>query len=331
MKVIFLLLLVIIPLPAFVLIFLFAYKMNTDLQKNQFEKKGGIVLNRSRIGDVLENFTPSLAIKIFKSAVCDHSEIEGFTYHTKYPFGANIVVAHDNHRKAFIANAIGQMLEEEIVPQEELDSCLDILIYLTNYSREAYYTQLIAWNSLSKLVEQKKAALERIEINYLKDCLLKNLVPGIGVIKFVFGLKYFKVLDAVTGNIIKEIFFHVIKRRDFPLLALLVYKLSKNPNFNLSQKKYFLDRLPNDSDFNRFLRHMEIFSFGFTRKELTEGLKNFGFKPPPYSKKNTEGEIIQILLKDFIDEIYVPMAYIMHSYDDWEIPREQSSDFLWFY
>ena len=331
MRMLVLVLLLVFPLPAFVLILLFGYKINIDLQKKRFEKKGGLVLTRSRIGDILENLTPSQAVKIFKSAVYDHSEVEGFTYFTKYPFGANLVVAHDNHRKAFIVHEIGQMLARRVIAQEDIDLCLDILFYLTQYSRETLYTQLLAWNSLSKLIEVQETALKRIRIDYLKDCLSKGFVNGLGVVKLVFGLKHFGVLDAGAGNIIKEIFFHIIENEDFPLLALLVYKLSRSSSFNQPQKKYFMNRLPNNLEFNRFLRHMEILSFGFTREELTEGLKSLSLHAPPYSKKSTEGEIVQFLLRDVIEELYVPTAYKMHSYDDWATPRDLSSDFLWFY
>ncbi len=326
-----LILLLIVPLPAFILILLLGYKINTDMQKRRFEKKGGLVLTRSRIGEILEHLSPSQAVRIFKSAICDHSEVEGFIYFTKYPFGGSLIVAHDNHRKAFIAHEIGQMLTKEIISQKDMDVCFDVLFYLTDHSREAYYTQAIAWNSLSKLVDVQEKALEHIQIDYLKNCISKGLVEGLGVVKFVFGLKQFKVLDAVTANIIKEIFFHVIKLGDFSLIALLVYKLSKSSSFSQSQKKFFMDRLPNNTEFNRFLRHMEILSFGFTHDEVSEGLKSFGLKSPPYSKKSTEGEIVRFLLTDYIEEIYVPISYKKHSYDDWSTPRDLSTDFLWLY
>lgn len=326
-----LILLIIVPLPALILILLLGYKINTDMQKRRFEKKGGLVLTRSRIGDILKHLSPSKAVRIFKSAVCDHSEVEGFAYFTKYPFGGSLIVAHDNHRKAFIAHEIGQMLTKEVIPQKNMDVCLEILFSLTELSREAYYTQAIAWNSLSKLVDVQETALEHIQIDYLKKCISKGLVESLGVIKFVFGLKHFKVLDAVTANIIKEIFFHVIKSGDFSLIALLVYKLSKSSSFSQSQKKFFMDRLPNNTEFNRFLRHMEILSFGFTHDEVSEGLNSFGLKSSPYSKKSTEGEIVRFLLTDYIEEIYVPISYKKHSYDDWSTPRDLSADFLWLY
>jgi len=326
-----LVLLLIVPLPAFVLILLFTYKVYTDYQKKQFEKKGGLVLTRSRIGDILKHLPPTKAIRIFKSAVCDHSEVDGFTYFTMYPFGMKMFIAHDNHRKAFIAHEIGQIVTMGGISQADMDLCLDMLFCLVEYSKETYYTQAIAWNSMSKLIEVQETALERIRIDYLKNCISKGLVQGLGVVKFVFSLKHFGVLDAGAGNIIKEIFFYIIERRDFSLLALLVYKLSKSPSFNQSQKKYFMDRLPNDLEFNRFLRHMEIISFGFTQDELSEGLKNFSLQTPPYSKKSTEGEIVRFLIRDFIEEIYVPACYKMHSYDDWALPRDLSADFLWLY
>ena len=122
-----LVLLVLVPLPAFVLILLFIFKVYSDFQKKQFEKKGGLVLTRSRIGDMLKHLPPSLAIRIFKSAVCDHSEVEGFTYFTKYPFGIKIFVAHDNHRKAFIAHEIGQIVTRGGISQADMDLCLDTL------------------------------------------------------------------------------------------------------------------------------------------------------------------------------------------------------------
>ncbi|MGA1794333.1 MAG: hypothetical protein ACMUIL_00620 [bacterium] len=318
-------------IPIIIILNLFLYKLYHNFAEKSFENNNCIVLTNEKICDVLENCSPSKSIMIFKSAICDNCEVEGLRYYTKYPFGSNIVTAHDNHRRAIIAFNIGQMLSKGKLDHDDMNLCADILICLTNYTKETYYTQLFAWQSLVNLFYfQKEALLDRITIDYIKASITRNFQTGIGPIKFIFDIKAHKSMKKNSEDFIKEIILFAIRHAAMPLRALLVFKLNKSPHFDQTQKTEYMKNLPKNREFERFLMQMKVLSFGFAREELEEGIKNLGLQPPPYSSKTTEGEIVQLLLKDFIEEIYVPVSYLMHNYDRWDIPRHQSGDFLWY-
>jgi len=316
-------------LPAAAIIFLFTYKLLNDLKRNSFEKKGNIVLSRDKIGEVLKDTPPSDTIQIFKSAICDHSQVKGIRYYTKFPFGLKIVNAHDNHRKAFIANKIGEMLQKTIMLNGDLHFCSDILICLTKCSDEAYYTSLIAWNSLSLLTRFDQSALiEQIGSDYMKDCIARDFLSGMGVLKFIFNIKDYEDLDQASSDLIKDLILFTLEKGDMPLLALLIFKLGKSPCFKKTEKKNFMKKLPNDPKMNNFLDHLDKLSMGFTKDEISEGLRNLGLQSRPYSQKTTEGEIVKFLVRDFIDEIYIPSSYMLHSFNSDDI-RQNLTDFLW--
>jgi hypothetical protein len=319
-------------LPVIVIIFLFNYyKVYINLKKKNFENSGCVVLNRDKIGDILEHSRPSEYLRIFKSAICDHSLVEGIRYFTNFPFGQEIIIGHDNHRKSFIAHEIGQILTRGIIISDgDMELCADILIRLTDKSQETYYTQLIVWNSMSKLARfQKKDLVKRIGIDYLKDSIAGDFIIGIGVLKFIFNLKSYKDLDDELENIVNDIIFHAIEKGSRNMVAPLVFKLSKSPYFDQAQKRDFMESLPYNIKFNTFLKYLKNLDQGFLQEELSEGLKSLGLQSPPYSKYNTEGEIVQFLLKDFLEEIYVSASYMLYTFNK-EEHRNKFLNFLWF-
>ena len=318
-------------IPIIIILNLFLYKLYHNFAEKSFENKNCIVLTREKICDVLEKSSPSQSIKIFKSAICDNSEVDGMKYYTKYPFGSHIVTAHDNHRRAIIAHKIGEMLSNGKINNDCLDLCADILTCLTNYLKESYYTHLIAWHTLAKLFYfHKKGLREFITIDYMKTSIKRNFQTGIGPIRFIFDIKAYKNIDKKLDDFINEVIIFTMKEAAMPLRALLVFKLNKSLYFDQTQKTDYMKNLPKNREFERFLMQMKVLSFGFTQEELIEGLQDLGLHSPPYSSKTTEGEIVQFLLKDFLEEIYVPVSYLMHNYDRWELPRHQSADFLWY-
>jgi hypothetical protein len=315
--------------PAIVILSLFIYKFYNDLKKKAFEKKGNIVLDRKRIGELLKESKTSESLKIFKSAICDHSEVNGMRYYTKFPFGLKIITPHDNHRKAFIAHEIGEMLSKTVILNGDMEFSSDILINLTESFKEKYYTQIIAWNSLSKLaILDKSVLLEKLGLDYLKTCISRDFITGTGVIKFIFKLKEHIDLDNKSINYINDIILFSLEKASMPLLALLTFKLYKNPYFNQPQKQDLMRRLPDDPKFKNFLDHLDVLSLGFTKQELSEGLKNLGLQSQPYSQKSTEGEIVRFLIKDLLEEIYIPTSYMLHSFDHDDL-RQNLTDFLW--
>lgn len=316
-------------LPAVAILSLFIYKFYNDFKKSTFEKKGNIVLDRKRIGEIFKEYDSSESLRIFRSAICDHSEVNGLRYYTKFPFGLKFINPHDNHRKAFIAHEIGEMLKKTIMLNGDMESCSDILINLTKSFKEKYYTQIIAWNSLSKLaLLDKSVLLEKIGMDYLKTCIATDFITGTGVINFIFNLKEHIDLDNTSINYINDLILYSLEKASLPLLALLAFKLNKSPYFKQPQKKDYMKRLPNDQKFKNFLNHLDILSLGFIKQELTEGLKNLGLQSQPYSQNTTEGEIVRFLIRDLLEEIYIPTSYMLHSFDHNDL-RQNLTDFLW--
>lgn len=311
--------------PAVAIIILFAYKLYNDFRQGRFEKGGNMVLTRERIGDTLKRATPSESLRIFKSAICDHASVDGVRYYTRFPFGSKLITAHDHHRRAFIGHEIGEMVKKSAMLNGDLSFCTDILLCLSDCFKEKYYTQLFAWNSLSRVAYLHPwETTEAIGIDYIKECLAKDFLTGIGALKFVMNLNQANECRDFVGEMTR----YVIEHADLPVVALLTFELSRNASFARSQKKYIMKRLPDDPKFISFLTHMDALHLGFTRDELSEGLRNLGLQPRPYSPKTTEGEIVRFLVTDYLEEIYVTSSYVLHSFNSDDL-RQHLTDFLW--
>ncbi|MGA1794351.1 MAG: hypothetical protein ACMUIL_00715 [bacterium] len=320
---------VIALIPAIGILSLFVYYIYGLLKERTFENRGHIVLTRRRIGDILKGGDLSESLQVFRSALCDHSEVNGVRYYTKFAFGSKITTAHDNHRKAFIAHTIGVMLTAQVIQNRDLECCSDILLTLARSCNEKHYTQLIVWNSLSRLMRFKKNALmEMVGQDTLRLLISKDFMSGIGVVKFIFDIKQVKGLDTKTVSLINDTICYTLGNCSTPLVALLIFKLIKSPYFKHSEKSNFMKIIPNDLKLKSFLEHMNNLSRGFTKEELSEGLTNLGLQSPPYSHKTTEGEIVEILTKYFIEELYVPASYMLHSFNANDV-RAYETNFLW--
>ena len=320
---------VIALLPGIGILALFIYYIYGLLEAKVFERRGHIVLTRKKIGDILEQKNISETLRIFKSAICEHSKVNGMQYYTKFPFGSKITTAHDNHRKAFIAHEIGEIITRRQILTGDLKTCSDILLCLAGNSNEKHYTQLIVWDSLSKLVSfEKNVLIEKIGMDNINLLISKDFLSGLAVLKFIFNIKQYKELDKKAVCLIDDIIYCILENGATPLLALLIFKLNKTPYFKHSQKRSFMNVLPNDPKLKSFLEHINNLSRGFTKEELSEGLSNLGLQSPPYSHKTTEGEIVDFLTKDFIEELYVPTSYMLHTFNSKDI-RGFVTDFLW--
>ncbi len=335
MKIIFIGLLFLGISPAFVILFLYIYKLYIDSKIKKFENNGCVVLTWEKIENILAanniSYNISKTLNIFKSAVCDHSIIDGIRYYTKLPFGQRIIIAHDNHRKSLIAHEIGKMLvNEKITSNEDLNICADILLNLINNHQIPHYAQLIIWDSLSKLAYfQKMDLIKKIGIDSLKNYIIGDFMRGIAIIKFIFNLKGYKYLDNEMKEFLNEIIFYIIEEGNRTIVALLVFKINKSPYFAQIQKEDFIKHLPKIVKFNTFLKNIDNLYSGFLQEEMIEGLKSLGLQPPLYSRKNTEGKIVQILINNFLEEIYVPISYSAYTFEK-EENREKLLDFLWF-
>lgn len=320
----------IVLLPALAIAFFLIYKFYLDLKKKEFEIQGGIVLTCDRLRDILERLSPSMCLMIFRSAICDHEEIEGKRYYTQFPFGAIMVIGHDNHRRSFIAYKVGQIITKSMIPRRDLDLCAEILLELSDYQTEPYYTQLFVWDSLGALLQfQKMRLIQEIGPEYLQECLKVNFLTGLGVLRFIFKIDFRQESDPKVKKLIEEILIFTLEEGSLPLIALTIYKIGHSPYFDLEEKRALAEFFPDHSEINRFLMNMEHLSLGYTQEELKEGLISLGFQPPPYSLNSTEGEIIGFLLSDFLDELYVPSSFVLRTFDS-ERPRQDNFDFLWY-
>lgn len=332
MKIIFILLFLLGIFPAFILLFLYIYKIFIDCKIKKFKESGNELLTWDKIKEIVIKRSPSDALRIFWSAIIDHSEIGGIVYYTKYPFGMNIIIAHDNHRKSLIIYKMGIMLEDNrIIYQNDLEMCSEMLIQMAESYKETHYTQLFIWDTLGKLAYiQRMKLVDKIGVETLKKYLAGgDYLRSIAIIKLIFHLLKLRDKDNIIKEFVDGIIIFAIENGNRTMLSLLVFKIQNCPFYSESQKKFFFSHLPKFDKFNKFIENLNNLNDGFLKEEVSEGLTNLGFQPPPYSKKNTEGEIIDILLKESLEDIYVPTAYIRYTFN-LEKKREKFLDFLWF-
>ncbi|MGA1869568.1 MAG: hypothetical protein ACMUJM_13600 [bacterium] len=285
----------------------------------RFERKGNKILTLSIIDDLCkeEDEDCRSVMKIFHSAIVNHTSVDNIRYYTKYPYSIfSSFIDHDGHRRALIAKRIGELVQKDKLLDDEVVLAVSVLKQLTNSSREYSYTQLIAWNSLSKIDCYKKPLFD---IHIKKKELLKSLARkgagSIGAQKFVFNALEKKEMHADSlEKDIKDFIHYIFNIDNFTVKALLYYNIQRSSLLRKEKKEQLLEGIKIPKRLDNFIKDFDYFSYGFKREELIIGLKNMGICAPPYVKHTSEGRIAAVLIEECLMEVCMPIA--IYSYDD---------------
>ncbi|MGA1867548.1 MAG: hypothetical protein ACMUJM_03265 [bacterium] len=295
-----------------VAIILVWYKTHHDKIVDRFERKGNKILTWEDIDNICKekDYQCQNVMKIFHSATVSHSPVDGIRYYTRYPYSIfRVFTGHDGHRRTLIANRIGEIAEEGKLPLDQMDTSVSILKRLINPQREFNYTQLIAWNSLSKVACHCMPLLgDTIKKKDLLKCLAKKGIGSIGAQKFLFTLITKKDLDNKLENDIKKIIDFIFAIDNFTIKAILYYKIKTSSRLEKEKQDQLLKGVKISPRLGDFIMKFDHFSYGYTMEELTIGLKNLGFCDPPYFRDTSEARIVHTLLKDCLIEIGMPGA-----------------------
>ncbi|MGA1824332.1 MAG: hypothetical protein ACMUIP_06660 [bacterium] len=280
-----------------------------DKRIERFEKKGNKILD----AQMIENFGntrdchPDKLIQIYKSAIIDHSEVDGIKYYTKYPFSPfQVLVKNDVHNRALIAHQIGEIIQKSLLSQDQVDSAIEILKKLKNPHYEYRQTQLIAWNSLSKAVEAK---IPLLGIHIQMEDLLKSIAsPGIeniGAQKVVFSLLTQEELREHEEQELKEIVSYIFNQQNFNIKAILYYKILTTSLIHEDRKQRLLKDIQIPHRLATFIQ-TDYFSPEYSTEEIIFALENIGMTNPPFVATSSEARIAFILINECLLELCIP-------------------------
>ena len=119
-------------------------------------------------------------LRIFRSAVVDHKEVDGMPYHTIYP--ANGIGYHDGFKRAVIADSISRFSRS--LKDIELTEAVLILEKLINPDFESSYVQILAWHSLGLIGKDCPALVENM-IKKTRSSLSKSVAAVLGALLFL--------------------------------------------------------------------------------------------------------------------------------------------------
>lgn len=216
-------------------------------------------LSQADINSLLEQEDRSKAIRIFYSAVVDHSPIDGVPYYLNYP--VNGIFYHDGHKKAVIAEGICSY--DWVRDKNNVEDALMVLDKFIDPEKNGGYVQVIAWNALGKLAQCFP------EILTMKK---KQLLSAFG---------------GTTGSLLGAIVFvDAISNSSGRSFALSMVEMGQGSICYRVQKlliNYFLYRSPNhpnplkaktklEPDILRFLNGIEC-NFQFSLNDFAQGCR----------------------------------------------------------
>ncbi|MGA1825612.1 MAG: hypothetical protein ACMUIP_13215 [bacterium] len=296
------------------------YKSHYDKVVGRFEKKGNKILTWQEIETLVEETTDQCEhiLHIFYSALIDHAPINGIRYYTLFPNSMfSTLDCNDGHRKSLIAHWIGEIAKTGELLDCQVDMAVTILKHLTDPQREYFYTQLIAWNSLSHIAYCKKPLLgEAIKKEELLKSLTNKGTQSIGAQKFLFSLLTREELDAELEQGITDIIIQIFNSKNALVKALLYYKIRTSSCLQDDKKNYLLKHAQLPSHVKNYMMKIDYCAYKHTLEELTIGLKNLGISNPPYIRPSSEARIASILLDDCLLEVGMPVSLYLFNPDE---------------
>ena len=107
---------------------------------------------------------------------------------------------------------------------------------------------------------------------------------------------------------LKKIIDFIFTIDNFTVKAILYYKIKISSNLDEEKKTTLLKGIKISPRLGDFIVKLDYFSYGYTIKELTIGLKNLGICDPPYARSSSEARIVSLLIKDCLIEVGMPGA-----------------------
>ncbi len=239
--------------------------------------ENAVILSDKQIQELFLGNINSKSIKLLKSAVIDHSEVDGLKYYTKNPYEVgDVLVNHDNYRKAEIAYGLGNVARK--IPDDSIDDAVEILYNLTNH-KEKIYVNTLAWNSLGEFVYRKPELFDE----KIKEEFSQNVGNAIGGLLYIN--KYKKVHHEKASALMNEI----LANSKADVNALIYYYLRLN-------KIEHKDFNPSNNQVSKFINALKE-RYVFDQSDFNMGLKTIeiGNPPPPFWPTTAQYEVAKKL------------------------------------
>lgn len=225
-------------------------------KRKKFDEQNTVISQKS-IEELLEQEDLHKTLEILRSAVIDHKKVNGNVYYTNYP--PEMQLGSDGFRRATIAAGIGNYACK--MEKEELLVAVKILDKLTDINTEEKYTQILAWNSLGRIVKNHPGIIGHEKVRELFNYSAPSLV---GALLFLD-----QMLETSRQEAAKIIIEGARSARYTLSRALFCYYANKKQGFGNPVDKYAKD----------FFSAIQK-GYRFDQDDFNEGLKQIGMRLP---------------------------------------------------
>lgn len=240
---------------------LYLYSLYQDKVQKAFDENNK-VLSQKDVEALLLQEDKQKTLRIFRSAIVDHVNVEGLPYYLSYP--VNGIFCHDTFKRAVIADSIGNYTEH--LQGEELSEAVLILDHLINPRTERGYVQILAWNSLGRigmrfpnLIENKK---EKV-----KDAFNYSTASSLGALMFLD-----RMLETSQQELARCLIIEGMRSAKYSEpKALYSYYVYKSTCFDNPLE----ENLKTGYDIKCFLSSIQQ-NYSFNQDDFNEGLKYVG-------------------------------------------------------
>lgn len=226
-------------------------------KRKRFDEQN-TVLNQKSIEELLQQEDVHNTLEVLRSAVVDHKKVGGNAYYTDYP--PEMQLGHDGFRRATIADGIGNYACK--MEKEDLFVAVKILDKLTDINTERKYTQILAWNSLGRIVKNQPSIIDHEKVRELFNY---SVASSVGALLFLD-----QMLDTSRQEAAKNLIIEGTRSARYTLTRVLFcYYANKKQGFGNPVEKYAKD----------FFKAIQK-GYRFDQDDFNEGLRQIGMSVP---------------------------------------------------
>lgn len=246
----------------------------------EMEQEGNVLLKYSQIEEMLRK-NPSDVIKILNSAVITHEEVDGKKYHITHPLDRGITIDLSSHRKALVADGIGDLVDK--IKEEEIETAVSIL---ENLSKGSRYINILSYGSLGAMTKRKPSILKEKEII---DSLRPNTITNEDLTKTLANLALLDRAIKSGNNTALEILSKEVENSNNPYIKDIL-----GCYINLNKYSKSIKRIYTSLEKDKSIKENSNI---FSRAEIIRGLKIVDFPEPRYIEGTTEYKVFFRLAK----------------------------------
>jgi hypothetical protein len=240
---------------------LYFQSLYRDKVQKEFDKRNRVLSQKDIEGLLLEKDTDRI-LDIFRSAVVDHHDVDGWPYHLNYPI--NSMFYHDGLKRGLIADGIAGMADR--LDGAAREDALSVLTALTDPAESpAGYVRVLAWSALGRMLASDAKHVRAYQ-DSVREALGGTVPSVVGGLLFMDSL----LRTRERARVMSLLHEGMGSARYRVQKVLLNYFRHTRTGFTSPLRENNLE-----TDIRKFLERLPRYGI-FTRADVREGLRAIG-------------------------------------------------------